>query len=161
MKKASGRSAATIMELLRQDPTTGGLLPTAERLLQLQQDLNLLLPAGTAASCEVYVSSGDTLIVSAASAALAGKLRQMVPSLIAGLTQRGWKVNAIQLRVQPLNSLTNSNTYANGEEKPKRARLPSSALESWAELAETLEKSPLQEAVNALVRRRRVSRKPG
>lgn len=152
MKKAFKRSATAIMELLREDPTAGGLFPAAERLMLLQQDLNLLLPRGTAASCEVYVASGDTLVISATSAALAGKLRQMVPSLMAGLADRGWKVNAIQLRVQPLNSLTNSNSYANPEDKPKRARLSPVAMESWAELADTLEESPLQAAVAALVR---------
>jgi len=140
------------MDLLRQDPAASGLLPTAERLMHLQQDLNPLLPPGTADACIVHVSGDDTLILTAASAALAGKLRQLVPSLIAGLTSRGWKVNAIQLRVQPLNSNLKTVTYGDSRVLSKRAKLSSPALDSWAELAGSLDPSPLQDAVVSLLR---------
>ena len=151
MKTSPGNPVPTIMELLRQDSAAADLLPTAERLMLLQQDLNLLLPAGTANACTIHIGTEHTLFINAASAALAGKLRQTVPSLIAGLSRRGWKVNAIQLRVQPTNNHLNSMNYINSSGRAKHARLSETALGSWTELAENLDASPLREAVTKLL----------
>jgi hypothetical protein len=159
VKKLSGGIAPTIMEFLRKDSATGGLLPAAERLIQLQQDLNLLLPNGVAAACEAHVSGDGILMIRASSSALAGKLRQMTPSLQTGLVRRGWKVNAIQVRVQPLNSASNSMTYDNSAKPPKVAVMTPRALESWNGLVAELDDSPLQQAVKKLLRHHATGRR--
>ena len=151
-KAFQGGHATTLFEFLRQDSATGGLLPAAERLVQLQQDLNPLLPVGSEKACEIHLDGEGTLVIRASSAALAGKLRQMAPSIQAGLNHRGWKVSAIQLRVQPLNNSNKSMAYNEVEAAPKHARMSSEALQNWQELASQLDESPLQQAVARLLR---------
>jgi len=150
VKKAYGGLAPTILEYLRQDPASGGLVPAAERLVQLQQDLNLLLPETSFAQCRIHLTGEGVLLVRVRSAALAGKLRQTVPRIQAGLVNRGWKVNAIQVRVQPDLMPLESDTYKN---RPKAMQIPSTALTSWSGLVDELEESPLRDAIRRLVRR--------
>lgn len=154
-KRGPGAFAPTIFEFLRLDATTGGLLPAAERLAQLQQDLHPLLPAGSTEACVIHLTGESTVVIKVASAALAGKLRQMVPTLQTGLTRRGWKISAIQVRTQPMNSYVNSMGYDKNTQAPKNAHIPQQALAEWEALAGTLEQSPLQEAVNRLIRHHR------
>lgn len=149
MKPAPRGIAPTVLDLLRQHPAAGGLLPTVERHIGLLQDLNLLAPDLTATNARAHLNEDGTLVIRARSAALAGKLRQSTPSLLAGLARRGWKINAIQVRVQPLLNTLESITY---QERPKTARLPGPALECWRELAGTLGESPLRDAVARLLR---------
>ena len=86
-------------------------------------------------------------------AALATRLRQVLPKLQQGLREQGWPVEGIRLKVQLLPS---------EPERPARkveARdLPRTAMDSFAQLADTLGNDPrntaLQQALQALVRRR-------
>lgn len=139
------------MDYLRGDAVAQALLPTATRYLELQEDLRRLVPSGYLRDFSICQFASGTLTIAVATPSLAGKLRQTLPRLCEGLTSRGWKVNAIQLRVQP-------DTY---HEKSsacvvRRSHLdvPAEALTHWRDLALHLESSPLKDAVLRLLSHR-------
>lgn len=128
------------------------LLPTLEKMAALQSDADRLLP-GTPGACRILQLDGGQLLIAVPNAALATRLRQMLPKLQAGLREKGWPVEHIRLKVQMMS----------GEDRPpprppRQVALPPHAVQAFAHLAESLEASPqnaaLREALQSLVRRR-------
>jgi hypothetical protein len=150
MKPPLSSSARTVLACFADSPVWGQLLPTLERLARLQDDLSACLPETIKRRVKVVSLSDDSLAVAVGSAALATKLRQTVPRIEAGLAARGWKVNAIQIRVQPETNLDNSTSY---RKKPKSAVVSSQASQSLAALSEQLEDGPLKQAIAKLAGR--------
>lgn len=152
-RRPSQRPAAKeAFEFLQGSDKLAGLLPAARRVGQLQADCERLLPT-LFASCRALQIREGQLQVAVPNAALATRLRQVLPKLQQGLREQGWPVEGIRLKVQLLPS---------EPERPARkveARdLPRTAMDSFAQLADTLGNDPrntaLQQALQALVRRR-------
>ncbi len=81
---------------------------TARDLASLEAEVLSLLPQGLllspwAASSTIYRGpvAEHTLLLLAAHGAAAARVRQVVPTLLSRLQQRGSQVTAIQVRVQP------------------------------------------------------------
>jgi hypothetical protein len=77
--------------------------------------------------------------------ALAARLRHIEPRLLADLQQRGWAVNALKIRVRP--------QAMKDVVPPKQARMSAAGADALQTLAETLEPSPLQEALAKMAAR--------
>ena len=71
----------------------------AGRLLRLQRQLASLLPDYMAAACKVANLKGEELVIHVESAALAVKLRQAVPSLLADFARIGVLLRDIKVKV--------------------------------------------------------------
>lgn len=151
MKPTPRGLAPTIIEFLRRNDGAGNLLPTAERVLELRQDVLAIVPAVLRETCEIAVFTDETLTLRVTSAGAAAKLRQTLPRLREGLLDRGWQVNVIRLRVQAFDSVELSRSCAT---LPKHAQIPVDAVAAFSELATQLSDSPLKDAVSRLVRRR-------
>jgi hypothetical protein len=82
-------------------------------------------------------------------AALATRIRQMLPKLQAGLREKGWPVDGIRIKVQMMSGENRA-----PDRPAAQAVLPSQAVQAFAELAQSLEASPLRDALQLLVRRR-------
>ena len=147
----SGLIATAAIEFLRRDDGTAGLMPAAQRILQLRQDVQALLPASLRDTCEVSGFNDECVTVRASSAGAAAKLRQTLPRLQDGLLDRGWKVGAIRVRVQPGGASVVPTAWT----APSQAAIPLSGIAAFATLNESLEASPLKAAVERLLRRRR------
>ena len=150
--KATG--ATSVIDYLHRQDGAAGLLPAAQRILRLREDLLALVPAGLRESCDVARFDDETVVVRVASAGAAAKLRQTVPRLRAGLIDRGWKVSAIRMRVQPRLSDPRAMAWA----APSPTSIPPKAVAAFAALNRDLEDSPLKAAVERLVRRRAPAR---
>ncbi|MCM0045483.1 MAG: DUF721 domain-containing protein [Burkholderiaceae bacterium] len=145
-------AAKEAVEFLQGSDRLAGLLPEARRVGQLQAACERLLPT-LFANCRALQIRDGQLQVAVPNAALATRLRQVLPKLQQGLREQGWPVEGIRLKVQLLPS---------EPERPTRrvdARdLPVTAVDSFAQLAESLGQDPrnaaLQQALAALVRRR-------
>ncbi len=138
-----------VSEFLKSSDKLAELLPAAQRVGQLQADCERLLPTLFATCRALQVRDGQ-LQVAVPNAALATRLRQVLPKLQSDLRAKGWAIEGIKLKVQPM---------PDEPQRPsgKRAdhELPGGAVSSFAELANSLEDSPLREALQALVARRR------
>jgi hypothetical protein len=146
----------SVGELLQQTQSIHALLPAVERHLALQRDLALVLQPwlnqmqhttraqGQDLCCVLRLEQG-VLTLGVPNAALAARLRQILPRLEAGLGQRGWKVSAIRLRVQQEIFAAESTACA-----PKA--LPRAGLAAFSELLGKVTSPGLQAAVTRLLK---------
>jgi hypothetical protein len=82
---------------LRSEPGFAPLGEQARRLSALQDDLQLCAPT---LRLSVISLVGGSLSVSAEHPAMAAKLRQTAPTLVAAMTHRGWKISRIRFKPQ-------------------------------------------------------------
>ncbi len=150
MKPTRGHTATSAIDFLQRHDGAAGLLPAAQRILELRQDLLALIPASLRETCEVSGFDDEVVAVRVSSAGAAAKLRQTLPRVRDGLLDRGWKVSAIRIRVQPTRSPIVSTTWM----APSQAAIPVGGVAAFADLGRGLEASPLKTAVERLVRRR-------
>jgi len=138
------------------------LMQTARELASLEAEVLALLPRGMQDGIAVAgvrsdprePRQGPVLLLLAAHGAAAARVRQVVPTLLARLQERGSPVAAIRVRVQPdINRQGDWDMPA--VRKPHTSQLGPTGLASMTELAQNLEDSPLREAVQALLARRR------
>ncbi len=141
--------AKEAFEFLQSGDKLAGLLPAARRVGQLQADCERLLPT-LFASCRALQIREGQLQVAVPNAALATRLRQMLPKLQAGLREKGWALEGIRLKVQLLPTEPQRPVR-----KPDVHELPRNAVSSFEALAASLDDSPLKEALRHLVERRR------
>lgn len=148
-KAASGVTAVT--DFLRAHDKMAALLPAVRRLVALQKDCLLILPALFDACSVIQFETGQ-LVVATPNAALAAKLKQQLPKLQDNLLKRGWQVNAIRIKVQV-------GKIAEKIVQPKTLTLPGKAISALASLNASLEDSPrnhaLKEALNTMLNRHR------
>jgi Dna[CI] antecedent, DciA len=146
------RTARTVIDFLNRHDTAAALVPAAQRALDLKKDLLMLLPTALREGCEAAGCDDGVLNLRVASASAAAKLRQTLPRIQSGLVDRGWEVSAIRIRIQPPDPalLTGSRTpHGRGTD------LSAHGVDAFAGLHGTLDESPLRDAVERLVRRRR------
>jgi hypothetical protein len=94
MKPLKSRQA---IAWLRTEPGFARLGEQAARLAGLQQDLSRCMPA---LALTVVALERDTLVVGAAHAAVAARVRQLEPTLVASLARCGWKIDRIRFKPQ-------------------------------------------------------------
>ncbi len=125
----------------------GALTARAEVLLALQSDLDAL-PAGARRLTALGLQD-EVLVLSAPGAALAAKLRQIEPSILAGLSARGWQVKRIRIQPQPPRQ---GPRPAQAEPKPP---IPAAAVSAFESLEREVEDPGLKRALARLVANRR------
>jgi hypothetical protein len=82
---------------LRNEPVFAALGEHAARLMALQADLERAMPG---LGLVAVALERDTLVVGAAHAAVAAKVRQIGPTVLASLARRGWKIEKIRFKPQ-------------------------------------------------------------
>jgi hypothetical protein len=146
VKAPQARDAA---DFLRSHNTLSALMPTAARLVTLQQECFAILP-GMFHACEILHLHEGLLTLRTPNAALAAKLKQHLPKLQAQLAGRGWQVNDVRLKIQVRSA------PAPITPRPPPI-LPSGAVSAFAELERSLENSPrnqaLRTALESIIRR--------
>ena len=151
MKSTARREAAPAIDFLRRHESAAAMLPAAERLVRLRQDLLALMPATLRQTCDVSAFDEETVVLRVSSASAAAKIRQTLPRLQEGLLGRGWKVNAIRMRVQPRISVVESRPWRSD----RTSDMAAAGIAAFAALDRSLEDSPLKAAVARLLGRRR------
>lgn len=140
------------LDLLQSNDRLAALLPTLGQLANLQSDCERLLPT-LFNNCRVLQLREGALQVAVPNAALATRLKQVLPKLQDGLRQKGWPVEAVKLKVQLMPAVPAS------PQRPHRHKvLSNNAVGAFSELEQTLEDNPrnasLRDALKALLSRR-------
>ena len=119
----------------------------ARRLLELQALYAVSAPRELAGSSRVRNFRAGTLFVSADNAAVAAKLKQLVPTMLASMRKIEAEVTGIRFEVQVSGSLR--------ERRPKSRKivLGSDAVQKFEELAQRVPEGDLKSALARLVRR--------
>ena len=117
----------------------------ASRLAALQADLAACVPE---LGLTVVALERDTLVVGAAHAAVAAKVRQRGPSVLAALGRRGWRIGAIRFKPQ-------WRPAPQRAPRPVRAGPDAAAVAGIAALSERVDDPRLKAALRRLAARHR------
>ncbi|ARP75356.1 flagellar hook-length control protein FliK [Bordetella genomosp. 6] len=134
---------------LGHDMRGAGVLATARKHLQIQHAVAAVLPPALGALCVVAKLENQQLQLAVPGPAHAAKLRQMAPRIAQTLTEQGWNVNEISVRVQ-------AGMPRPGQKAPRPPKLAqplgSTALDAFETLHRGLRPGPLADAVARLLK---------
>ena len=125
-----------------------GLLPQAERLIELRRIYSKLVPQQLLRSSSIGNYKQQKVVIFAENNAIAAKLRLLSPRLVNDFSKSGAEVTGIRIEVQPRQSTEE-------EAKPKRAKLSQAGAECLEALAARLPESELKQAVRLMAAERR------
>ncbi|GJG97428.1 DciA family protein [Cupriavidus pauculus] len=151
-------NAKPLNDWLAKAGPVSALMQTARHLASLEAEVFALLPPALRSGIAVGGIKTDsrgpqaeqTLLLLAAHGAAAARVRQVVPTLLSRLQQRGSQITAIRVRVQPEVGRGDWDTGP-AERKPRAENMSPAGLQSMDVLAHNLEDSPLKDAVQALL----------
>ncbi len=141
-----------IQALMRENETIAPMMDRLKLVTRLQRILAEASPEGVAAACRIASLEGTTLVIAAANGAVATRLKQLSPLLLAKFQEkREVEVTAIRVLVQPEGS-----PYASAARPGKRVpvrgeAMPADMLDS---LAATLADSPLKATMERIKSKR-------
>ncbi|MEA5097542.1 MAG: DciA family protein [Burkholderiaceae bacterium] len=140
---SSKQAAASVMDSLRIHEKMAALLPIAMRIAAIRKDCAAALPA-MFEQCTVQRFESGVLILSVPNTAMAARLKQQLPKLQSALSQTGWQVSSIRLKVQVPEIIAKS-LSSNKLSVPKRGVMALSALDA------ALEASPRNQALKSAI----------
>lgn len=146
----SGKRSRHAVAWLETEPGFARLGEHAARLAALQVDLHACAPGMALA---VIALERDVLVVGAAHAAVAAKVRQTTPTIVAALARRGWRIASIRFKPQ----------WRPAVSAPVRAvkSVPDArAVEGIDALAERVDHARLKAALRRLAGRHRAPEPP-
>ena len=111
--------------------------------------LDAFFPPELARQARVANFREGEVVLAAANAATAAKLRLLAPSLCRFLANQRWQVNSVSVRVQP----TNSRGEIPSERVEKTAQFSTSGLGALRALHDSMKDSPAREALHKLLAR--------
>jgi len=138
--------AKNLNQYLAQPDGIDSLMPQATRLIELRHVLLKALPETLADYATVANYRQGKIIIFAANAAVAAKLKLMGPTLLERFTKRGIQVTALNIEVQP--GEQPANRY------PKKAVLSDAARRALVDLASQLTDSELKTTIASLAVRK-------
>ncbi|NIF69967.1 MULTISPECIES: DUF721 domain-containing protein [unclassified Burkholderia] len=132
-------------DVLKRTDAFAALRAGVEQVASLQRDLRALLPEYLANHVDPGSIKDGVLTLFAGHNALAARLRQVAPRLVADLQARGWHVATLKVRVRPQD--------APEPVRIKQARMTPAGADALRELADSLPSSPLQSALARMAAR--------
>ncbi|MHB8666591.1 MAG: DciA family protein [Burkholderiales bacterium] len=130
-----------------------GLLPQAERLIELRRIYRKLVPQQLLRSSSIANYKQQTVVIFADNNAVAAKLRLLSPRLINDFSKSGVEVTGIRMEVQPRPDRVSAIV-------PKRARLSQAGAESLEALASELPDSKLKQTLTGMATHGRSVQEP-
>jgi len=127
---------------LAQADGINALIPQVNRLLELRQVLLEVLPKPLADLATVANYRQGKIVIFAANAAIAAKLKLLGPTLKDRFVTRGLQVTALEIEVQP--------SQGTGSSRPKAALLTDTARQALAGLASQLTESKLKSTISSM-----------
>ena len=127
---------------LAQADGINSLMPQAKRLLELRQILLEVLPKPVAEFATVANYRQGKIVIFAANAAIAAKLKLLGPAIKDRFVTRGLQVTSLEIEVQPSQGM--------GSAHPKTAVLTDTARQALASLASQLTESKLKSTISTM-----------
>ncbi len=118
------------------------LMPQAKRLLELRQILLEVLPKPLAEFATVANYRQGKIVIFAANAAIAAKLKLLGPAIKDRFVTRGLQVTSLEIEVQPGQGV--------GSARAKTAILTDTARQALASLASQLAESKLKSTISTM-----------
>lgn len=141
------------LELLSKTPEYASLLSSARQLHTAQLTFFKLIPAPLIQYCRMGRILDGKLTILVENGAVASKLKQISPSLLVKLQQRGWEVTAFQILVQAQNAARNSRPFEKQGHSKKKLKLSQTGKECLSKLAATMPDSELKHTIQFFVKK--------
>lgn len=125
--------------LLNDSAEFRAIIKRAQRLSEVQQQLNRVLPAAFAPMVQVLSLEFGTLTVATGNATVAAKLRQLAPTIVSDLKNSGCEISGIRVKVQV--------SYMTPAPQRLPRQLSRNAQTAIETLSDTLTDSPLKNAL--------------
>lgn len=151
VKTAAVPRADLAIQWLSSGGPSADVLATARYLLDLERATHKALPAGLAQACKAARIDGQQMTLAVPSPAHAAKLRQLAPSIAAKLSEQGWNISEVSVKVQARLSENRIKPLQAGNTQP----LDTAALHAFDELSTRLRPGPLADAVRRLLNHHR------
>ncbi|PSJ18805.1 DUF721 domain-containing protein [Nitrosomonas supralitoralis] len=139
------------LDLLEKTPEYASLFSSARQLHEAQSTFLKFIPEQLTQYCRLGRISDGKLTVLVENGAVASKLKQISPSLLLKLQQRGWEVTSFQILVQAHNSAKNPRPFKKQGHSNKKLKLSSTAKTCLAQLAATMPDSELKNTIQLFV----------
>ena len=130
-----------------------GLLPQAERLIELRRIYTKLVPQQLLRSSSIVNYARQNVVIFADNNAVAAKLRLLSPRLVNDFSKFGAEVTGIRVEVQPRPQALEAIV-------PKRAKLSRAGAKSLEALAGQLPDSKLKQTLSEMAARDRSTPEP-
>ncbi len=149
----ASKPSRVALDWLLADPLSGSVLARAQRLQELQRDVDHW---ASEHHFRLMVASYDQqrIKVLTSHPAILARIRQQIPGLIAFLQHRGWQVNAIEPKVQAKAVQVLPVRY------PKNAIFSAVARNEWRKLQGSLTNDDLKRATQKLCEHHGISSDP-
>ena len=136
--------ARKLHSVLRTDPLLTRMLTEFESIMLAQQSYLRTVPSPLGLYSRVITVTGEELLLTADNGAIATKLKQLTPDLLAALQREGWQFTSIRVQVQ---------VRKPDEPQAKRIKkqIDSYGIQSLQKLAQRLENGSLKAALERLV----------
>ncbi|MGA7749699.1 MAG: DciA family protein [Gallionella sp.] len=131
--------------LLKDNQELRPLLTKVKVLAALQLHFTAVAPPHLTQSVQILSLQTGTLSIAVANAAIAAKLRQLAPELVALLQNRGCEVSGIRVKVQV--------SFDRLQPKPAPHKLSNTAQNALKELSLSLNDSPLKHALDKIIKK--------
>lgn len=155
------RKVDSYLNFIGKTPEYADLFSIARQMYKNQATFLRLLPAQLAQHCSVGRIKDGRLTVVTENGAIAAKLKQISPSLLHKLQQRGWEVTAFQILVQAQNTAINSQPLEKHKPYKNGLELSQTGKDCLSKLAATLPNSDLKRAIDSLlIKQKNTSNKP-
>jgi hypothetical protein len=125
------------------------LTDEARRIAELQRVFMKIAPQPLTQACCVRQLRAGILSLLAENAAIAAKLKQLLPRLLTSYQKLGWQVTAIRVEVQVRNATSEVAT------RRSTKHLSTESIKYLEQLAAGLEDSPLKQALTNMVAHQR------
>lgn len=139
------------LDLLGKTPEYASLFSSARLMHEAQSTFFKFIPEQLTPYCRLGRISDGKLTVLVENGAVASKLKQISPSLLLKLQQRGWEVTSFQILVQAYNSARNSRPSEKQGYSNKKLKLSSTGKKCLAQLAATMPDSELKNIIQLFV----------
>jgi len=146
-KKNAPLAELSAISWLGSDQRTASVLTTARMLLAIEQAAGEILPPALRQVCRVARMDRQQVTLAVPGAAHAAKLRQLAPRIAQRLSESGWNLNQVQVRVQAGLSHIGTNPPRVKNVEP----LGTKALDAFEALQTSLRPGPLADAVSRLL----------
>jgi|SRR5688572_10800302 hypothetical protein len=141
-----------IGELLAESGQLKTLAREARRLAELERLIFEAAPSALAEAIRIKKLRAGTLVFLADNAAVAAKLKQLAPRLLACVRKMDPEVNGIRVQVQP------AQRQKRAPRNLRKSSLGLDAIGKFQNLADGLHESPLKSALTRLVQRHKKNR---
>lgn len=92
--------AMSLLQASQEAPTLSRLMDLSNESVARLKAIQTLLPPTLRGGLQAGPIEGDSWCLLVPNNAVAAKMRQLLPALLAHLRSKGWEVNAIRLKVQ-------------------------------------------------------------